>query len=280
MMTIIKNTFREALAKKIFIGYYIFYAIVVLLMLFAVNLDAVEGIVSFADVKGIVISVETGFLSLSFSLILFFSLISTSSFIPSMLEKGTIDLLISKPISRFSILISKFLGAVLFVAISMVFLIGSIWLILSLKSGYWSPAFLYSILSLTAAFAVMYSITILIGLLTNSSVISILANFFLIFVLCPVLSVRESVIFPLVKNESVQFVFNFLYYIFPKPGEIKDVTNALISGDNVAFWKGAVSTNELGMNIIEPTWMAVITSLLFCAVIMSYSVYYFSKKDY
>jgi ABC-type transport system involved in multi-copper enzyme maturation permease subunit len=249
-------------------------------MLFAVNLDAVEGIVSFADVKGIVISVETGFLSLSFSLILFFSLISTSSFIPSMLEKGTIDLLISKPISRFSILISKFLGAVLFVAISMVFLIGSIWLILSLKSGYWSPAFLYSILSLTAAFAVMYSITILIGLLTNSSVISILANFFLIFVLCPVLSVRESVIFPLVKNESVQFVFNFLYYIFPKPGEIKDVTNALISGDNVAFWKGAVSTNELGMNIIEPTWMAVITSLLFCAVIMSYSVYYFSKKDY
>jgi ABC-type transport system involved in multi-copper enzyme maturation permease subunit len=279
-MTIIKNTFREALAKKIFIGYYIFYAIVVLLMLFAVNLDAVEGIVSFADVKGIVISVETGFLSLSFSLILFFSLISTSSFIPSMLEKGTIDLLISKPISRFSILISKFLGAVLFVAISMVFLIGSIWLILSLKSGYWSPAFLYSILSLTAAFAVMYSITILIGLLTNSSVISILANFFLIFVLCPVLSVRESVIFPLVKNESVQFVFNFLYYIFPKPGEIKDVTNALISGDNVAFWKGAVSTNELGMNIIEPTWMAVITSLLFCAVIMSYSVYYFSKKDY
>lgn len=280
MLTIIKNTFREALAKKIFIGYYIFYAIVILLMLFAVNLDAVEGIVSFADVKGIVISVETGFLSLSFSLILFFSLISTSSFIPSMLEKGTIDLLISKPISRFSILISKFLGAVLFVAISMVFLIGSIWLILSLKSGYWSPAFLYSILSLTAAFAVMYSITVLIGLLTNSSVISILANFFLIFVLCPVLSVRESVIFPLVKNESVQFVFNFLYYIFPKPGEIKDVTNSLISGDTVAFWKGAVTTNELGMSQIEPAWMAVITSLLFCGVLMSYSVYYFSRKDY
>ncbi len=280
MLTIIKNTFREALAKKIFIGYYIFYAIVVLIMLFAVNLDAVEGIVSFADIKQVIISVETGFLSLSFNLILFFSLISTSSFIPSMLEKGTIDLLISKPISRFTILMSKFLGAVLFVAVSMVFLIGSIWLILSLKSGYWSPAFLSSILSLTLAFAVMYSITVLIGLLTNSSVISILINFFMIFVLCPVLSIRESVIFTFVKNESVQFVFNFLYYIFPKPGEIKDVTNAMISGDNIAMWKSTITQNEMGLTSIEPAWMAVISSLIFCAVLMSYSVYYFSKKDY
>jgi hypothetical protein len=78
----------------------------------------------------------------------------------------------------------------------------------------------------------------------------------------------------------VQFVFNFLYYIFPKPGEIKDVTNSLISGDTVAFWKGAVTTNEMGMSQIEPAWMAVISSLLFCGVLMSYSVYYFSKKDY
>lgn len=280
MLTIIKNTFREALAKKIFIGYYIFYAIVVLIMIFAVNLDAVDGIVSFADAQKVIISVETGFLTLSFNLILFFSLISASSFIPSMLEKGTIDLLISKPVSRFNILISKFSGAVIFVALSMVFLIGSIWLILSLKSGYWNPSFLIAILSLTSAFAVMYSITVVIGLTTQSSIISILVNFFMIFVLCPVLSVRESIIFTFVKNDAVKFVFNFLYYVFPKPGEMKDVTNSLISGEHIALWKGAVTQNEMGMTMIEPAWMSVITSVLFCAALVSYSVYYFSKKDY
>lgn len=280
MLTIIKNTFREALAKKIFIGYYVFYAIVVLIMIFAVNLDAVEGIVSFADVQKVIVSVETGFLTLSFNLILFFSIISASSFIPSMLEKGTIDLLISKPVSRFTILISKFLGAAIFIALSMVFLIGSIWLILSLKSGYWSPSFLTAILSLTLAFAVMYSITMVIGLTTQSSIISILVNFFMIFVLCPVLSVRESIIFTFVKNDAVKFVFNFLYYVFPKPGEIKDVTNALISGEHIALWKGAELQNEMGITMIEPAWMSVITSVLFCAALVSYSVYYFSKKDY
>lgn len=73
MLAIIKNTFREALAKKIFIGYYIFYAIVVIIMIFAVNLDAVSGVMSFADVKQTIKTVESGFLGLSFALILFFS---------------------------------------------------------------------------------------------------------------------------------------------------------------------------------------------------------------
>jgi ABC-2 type transport system permease protein len=276
MLAIIKNTFREALAKKIFIGYYIFYGIVILIMLFAVNLDAVEGVMSFADVKKTILSVESGFVSLSFPLILFFALISASSFITSMVDKGTIDLLISKPVSRFKILSAKYIGAMLFVAASIVFLIGSIWLILSLKSGYWDPGFLFTIISLTFAFAVMYSISVFIGVTTQSSIISILVNFFLIFVLCPVLSAREQIIFTFVKNDSVKFIFNFFYYVLPKPGEIKDVTMAFIAGENIPLWKGVV--NELGM--MGPSWLSVISSFLFCAVLFSYSVYYFSKKDY
>ena len=277
MLTIIKNTFREALAKKIFIGYYIFYAIVVLVMIFLVNMDSVEGVMSFADSKSIVQQAEVGFLKISWSLIIFFSLISTASFIPSMLEKGTIDLLISKPISRATILISKYLGAVLFVFLSMVFLMGSIWLILSLKSGYWDFTFLLSIISLTFAFAVMYSIVVLVGLLTQSTIVAILVNFFLIFVLCPVLSIREGLIFSFVTNESVRFIFNFLYYIFPKPGEIENITSSLIMDKPINMWNTAMS---LETGEFTASWMSAISSFLFCAVVMAYSIYYFSKKDY
>ena len=126
------------------------------------------------------------------------------------------------------------------------------------------------------AFAVMYSISVLIGLTTQSSIISILVNFFLIFVLCPILSAREQLVFTFVKSDAIQFVFNFFYYIIPKPGEIKDVTVALISGQDVPLWKGVV--NELGM--MGPSWLSVITSFVFCAAVMAYCVYYFSKKDY
>jgi ABC-type transport system involved in multi-copper enzyme maturation permease subunit len=277
MLTIILNTFREALAKKIFIGYYIFYGIVVLLMFFLVNTDSAEGIAALGDKKNIVINVEAFFQTAAFSLILFFSLISASSFIPSMVEKGNIDLLLSKPISRFNILISKFLGAVAFAGSSMVFLMGSIWLILSLKSGYWSINFLSSILSLTVAFGVMFSIALLFGLLTQSSIVSILVNFFLIFVLCPVLSHREAWIFTFVKNSGVQFVFNFFYYIFPKPGEIGDLSTLLTAGEPINSGLTAVSPEN---SLLLGNWMSLITSVLFCAVILGYSAYYFSKKDY
>jgi ABC-type transport system involved in multi-copper enzyme maturation permease subunit len=277
MLTIIKNTFREALAKKIFIGYYIFYAIVVLLMLFAVNLDTVEGVISLTDVKQSVQLVEKGFLDLSWALILFFSLISTASFIPSMLEKGTIDLLISKPVSRFNILFSKFLGAVLFMFLSMVFLLGSIWLILSAKSGYWDFQFLLAIPMITLAFAVMYTINVYIGLLTQSTIISILVNFFLIFVLCPILSIREGLIFTFVQNTGVQFVFNFFYWVLPKPGEIKDIAASLIIDKKIDFWTTSINV-EAGD--FTASWMSLLTSLLFCIALFSYSVYYFSKKDY
>lgn len=277
MLTIIQNTFREALAKKIFIGYYIFYAIVVLIMIFLVNMDAVEGVMSLTDTKSLVHQVETGFFMISWNLIIFFSLISTASFIPSMLEKGTIDLLISKPISRTMILLSKFMGAVLFVFLSMVFLLGSIWLILSLKSGFWDFSFLLSILWITFAFATMYSIVVVIGLTTQSTVIAILVNFFLIFVLCPLLSIREAVIFSLVTNDTVKFVFDFLYYIFPKPGEIRDLANAMILGEPINTWKTSVNA-ETGS--FTASWMSAISSLLFSLVMMAYSIYYFSKKDY
>ena len=277
MLTIIKNTFREALAKKIFIGYYIFYAIVILFMIFLVNMDAVEGVMSLADEKAIVRQVETGFFMLSWNLIIFFSLISTASFIPSMLEKGTIDLLISKPISRSMILLSKYLGAVLFVFLSMVFLLGSIWLILSLKSGFWDFTFLLSILWLTFAFAVMYSIVVIVGLTTQSTVISILVSFFLIFVLCPILSIREAVVFSLVTNDTVKFVFDFLYYVLPKPGEIRDITNAMIMNEPINVWKSSLNTET---QVFTVSWMSAISSFIFCAAMMAYSVYYFSKRDY
>jgi len=262
MLTIILNTFREAIAKKIFIGYYIIYTLIIIVFLFAVNLDVVEGVISITDVQQSVISMQAIMTSVSYLLVLIFCIISSASFIPSMVDKGTIDLMLSKPLSRFSILMSKYLGAVTFVGVSLIYFVGAIWLILSLKSGFWNFSFLFTILSLTFAFAVMYSIVVLIGLTTQSTVIAILVNLFLLFVLCPILASREAVIFTFVNNEAIRFVFNFLYYIFPKPGEINDITIRLIAREPVE------------------SWQPVITSFLFSAAVMAYSAYYFSKKDY
>jgi hypothetical protein len=108
----------------------------------------------------------------------------------------------------------------------------------------------------------MYSIVVFIGLTAQSAVIGILVNLFLLFVLCPLLAARETIIFSFITNEVVRFVFNFFYYIFPKPVEINEITVRLITGEPVT------------------SWQPLITTLLFGIVMMAYSVYYFTKKDY
>ena len=262
------STFREAVAKKIFLGFFAISTLIILIFLFLINVDSVEGMVNMMEssgeesIKQLVIGFEVAMINISYLLIITFCFISVASFIPSMLEKGNIDLLLSKPVSRTKIIIAKFLGGVLLIFLSLVYLIGSVWLILSLKSGFWHIPFLYSIFWLTLSFAVIYSLIILIGLISQSSILSIIVSLFLVFIICPILAVREEVIFSLITNSAAQFVINFLYYVLPKTSDINKISADMINGEPIK------------------SYMPVYSSVLFMLTALSVSVLYFKKKDY
>lgn len=266
-LTLLLSTFREAFAKKIFIGFFAISTFVILIFLLFVNLESVEGTVDMMESSGeegmkqVLIGIEVLMLSLSYIPIITFCYISVSSFIPSMLEKGNIDLLLSKPVSRAKIIIAKFIGGVLFIFISLSYLIGSIWLILSLKSGYWHYEFLYSIFWFTLSFAVIYSLIILIGLLSQSTILSIIVSFF-ITIFCGILANRESTIFSFLTSDVIKFIINFMYYILPKPTDINNIAMNIITGEPVK------------------SYMPVYSSILFMLVALSISIFYFKKKDY
>ncbi|MBS1518666.1 MAG: ABC transporter permease subunit [Bacteroidetes bacterium] len=267
-LTLVLSTFREAVAKKIFLGFFAISTLIILIFLFLINVDSVEGMVDMMGASGeegirnLVIGFEVGMINISYLLIITFCLISVASFIPSMLEKGNIDLLLSKPISRTNIILAKFTGGVLLVFMSLVYLIGFVWIILSSKSGFWHFPFLLTIFWLTLSFAIIYSLIILIGVISQSTILSILVSFFLVFIVCPVLYVREETIFTLVDNNIVQFIINFFYYILPKPTDINKITTEIITGEQVK------------------TYMPVFSSVLFMLAVLSASVFYFKKKDY
>jgi len=267
-LTLILSTFREAIAKKIFIGFFAISTLIILIFLFIINVDSIEGMVNMMEssgeegVKQLVIGFEVAMINISYLLIITFCFISVSSFIPSMLEKGNIDLLLSKPVSRAEILLGKFFGGVLLIFFSLLYLIGIVWLILSSKSGFWHFPFLYSILWLTLSFAIIYSLIMFIGLISNSTILSIIISLFLVFVLCPILYFREETIFSLVNNEAARFIINFFYYVLPKPTDINQITSDMITGTPVK------------------SYMPVFSSILFMLAALSASIFYFKKKDY
>jgi len=103
---------------------------------------------------------------------------------------------------------------------------------------------------------------IFIGVTTQSSILSIIINIFLIFLICPILYSREDVLFQFITNDIAQFVINFFYYILPKPDDLRAITVKIINGEKIT------------------SWQPVITSALFMITFLSASIFIFKKKDY
>jgi ABC-type transport system involved in multi-copper enzyme maturation permease subunit len=101
-------------------------------------------------------------------------IILTASFIPNMLHKGAIDLLLAKPIHRTTLLLSKYVGGLTFMFLNAAVIVAGLWLVLGLRSGIWSTGFLSSIPILTFFFAVLYAVSVLFGVLTRSPIVAIL----------------------------------------------------------------------------------------------------------
>ena len=109
----------------------------------------------------------------------------TSFFIPNMLGKGTIDLLLVKPIQRWVLLLYKYAGGLTFVVLNGVYATVGVWLVLGLRTGVWAHGLLLLIFTLTFFFAVLYAVSTLVSIVTRSTIATIILTisaWFLCFV--------------------------------------------------------------------------------------------------
>ncbi len=109
------------------------------------------------------------------------ALFATGGLVASLQTRGEVDLLLSKPLSRSQILLGR-LGGVWLVALALLaYLIGAVWLVMSLKSGVWNPKFLLAIFVIWAMFVVLYGIVTLVSVLTRSSALAFMAVLAVLF---------------------------------------------------------------------------------------------------
>ena len=96
------------------------------------------------------------------------ALFAAATIFPDTMKPGAIDLLLSKPISRFQLFIGKYLAALLFVAIQTVILVGICFLSLwgRLDTPYWN--IFWSVGLVVLIFSFVFCFTTLIGVLTRS----------------------------------------------------------------------------------------------------------------
>jgi ABC-type transport system involved in multi-copper enzyme maturation permease subunit len=98
------------------------------------------------------------------------ALVWTAGFVPTFLEAHAASVLLAKPAARWQLLLGKYFGVLTFVGCQVVLFVGSTWLALGVRTGVWDTAYLWCIPLLLLQFAVFYSFSVLLAVMTRSTV--------------------------------------------------------------------------------------------------------------
>jgi ABC-type transport system involved in multi-copper enzyme maturation permease subunit len=267
---IIQFTIREALARKVFIFFgavILFVLLVTLIIMALVDISTITTVVNASGAqimaREIVSLLELLIVNPLANLGLLLAIFSSASFVPIMLEKGNIDLLLSKPISRAQLLLGKYFGVVLFVFMNIFLFVSGVWLIISVKFGYWDPSFLTIAIVITFTFAVLYGLILLLGVLTKNSILGMMIAYLIFLILSPLFLLYKEKLTEFVSNELIKTLLDGLYLIIPQTAEL--MGNILI---------------ELTMGKGIENFQPVLTSFLFLILTLIFSISLFRKKDF
>lgn len=215
---------------------------------------------------------------------LLLSVIITAFFIPNLLRKGSVDLVISKPIGRMRLLIYKYIGGLIFVLIITTYTVGGVWLALALRSGYWNPAFLAVIPLLTFTFAILYAVSTLVATVTRSAIAAIIVT--LVFMLSLYIigqvkstldTLRSGTRINDIPTWAIQTV-DTLNNILPRYKDLDKLITKILSEGTLTV----AEANTLGLGGIEyPSWRNVLgVSLGYIVGLVGLASLWFRSRDY
>jgi ABC-type transport system involved in multi-copper enzyme maturation permease subunit len=199
--------------------------------------------------------------------IILFGIFGIAGLIPRMLEKGTIDLFLSKPLARSELLMARAFGAVSGIAVNLIYFFIGIWLIFGLKLEVWHWGFLSSVLYVVYAFVCFFSIVTMVGLITRSAGISIMLAFSFALISWG-LEIREIGLYRIWDNVVYHRLLDALYYLTPQ-------LNAMLENSS-----RVIGRHPFIPSPAEFTFMPFIYSFFSTCLIYFLSTWYFSRQDY
>lgn len=177
------------------------------------------------------------------------AIVITSAMIPDMFQTGSLYLLLSKPISRSLLFLTKFLGGCIFVAINIAYLLVGLYIYAGTRLGTWNEGILWCIPLFLFMFVVYYSVSSLVGLIWKNPIVSVVVT-----------AVFWAVCFGV---GFLHFFFKFAIEVRPQITRVLAVNDTVISGTmqgRMQIWdedenKWQLAYGEVdGRQIKGPVW--------------------------
>jgi ABC-type transport system involved in multi-copper enzyme maturation permease subunit len=269
-LALVRDTFREAFARRIFWGFFGCCSAILLFLMFIMRIDVVQGAIATvtifgrstpsADVHNLVEQTQSVIAMILYFAGMALSVFASAGLVAAVFEPGRIELLLSKPVSRTHLLLGRYLGNVLVVAANILYLVAGSWIIFGVKTGVWGGGFLVSSLCTIFIFSVLLAVLVLVGVLWDSSAVAIMVAF-AIMIVTPILA-QKATIERLLSSEWSRVVVRVLYYVLPKTSDVSVIIRHLI------------------LNQPVESWMPVWSTALFGAVVLGLGLWRFQRRSF
>lgn len=239
---LVVDTWQEALARYTLLGFLAISTLFLLGLLFALNLDIVDGTLAAGslfgqgfemgsgaiDITQVVVTAQSVFTGLVYGMGIFLAVFAAGSQVPNLMRRGTADLYLSRPISRTALLLGRFVGAVTLVAANIAYLCGGVFLIVSLKTGVWNPRFLLAGGLILLVFVTFLGFMFLVGVVSRSTPLSIMLPYALYLLAMPLAAHLH--IAAAMDSRFWARVVHTLYWTLPKTAELGQDMVRLVMG--------------------------------------------------
>jgi ABC-type transport system involved in multi-copper enzyme maturation permease subunit len=204
----------------------------------------------------------------------------TAGFLPGFLEPHSVAVLLAKPAPRWSLLVGKYLGVVLFVGLHAVLFVAGTWLGMGFSTNVWDPRYWLAVPLLILNFAIFYAFSSFLAVWTRSTVVCIFGTL-LFWLLCWAMNLtRHHLVGFDVQGitPAAAFLVESGYWILPKPLDLSGLFFEIMqAADYSTPIPELVAIKEKGQWYPE---LSLLTSMTFAGIILGFAAYEFRKTDY
>jgi ABC-type transport system involved in multi-copper enzyme maturation permease subunit len=208
------------------------------------------------------------------------ALLWTSGFLPTFLEPQSATVLLAKPPPRWTILLGKYLGVVVFVALHAFLFVAGTWTALGLKTVVWNGTYWLALPLLVLNFGIFYAVSTFLAVWTRSTVATAFGTL-LFWFLCWIMNYThvQLTAHPLEGMTPLsQFLLDAGYWLLPKPLDLGGIFYDAIGAQGF-------SAKMPEMQIIQSAGkfypeLAVLSSVLFGLAALGIAMFEFREMDY
>lgn len=212
---------------------------------------------------------------------LLLTLVWTAGFIPTFLEPGAASVLLAKPIPRWQLLLGKYLGVLAFVGFQLVLFVALTWLALGVRTKVWDLVYWWSVPLLFIQFAIFYSFSVLLAVVTRSTVACVFGCI-LFWLLAWGINygsvMARNTPHPQYLRASTVGLAQAAYWMTPKPIDAGLMLfNALNANEH--FEKPSIYKLVEAGEVFSPR-LSILSSLVMTGALLALSTHEFSTADY